>query len=123
MENRADDKLVNLLKYALDRRDDAISNGTVNDVIYWNGYVDGLKRALKENETNVELGDTVTAYSNLNSWITGTVVTIDNGPGSTLPSIFVKSNTSDDRLWCYLRDNPDLRCPRVYDTQRCNDEE
>lgn len=58
MENRADDKLVNLLKYALDRRDDVISNGTVNDVIYWNGYVDGLKRALKElkgkNTINVE---------------------------------------------------------------------
>lgn len=120
MENRADDKL---LKYAQNRRDEAISNGTINDVIYWNGYLDGLKRALKETETNVELGDTVTAYSNLNKWITGTVVTIDNRPGSTLPSILVQSNTSEELLWCYLSDNPELKCPRVYDIRRWHDEE
>jgi len=31
------------IKYAESRRDDSIINGTINDVVYWNGYIDGLK--------------------------------------------------------------------------------
>lgn len=34
------------IKYAEARRDESISDGTINDVVYWNGYLDGL-RAVK----------------------------------------------------------------------------
>lgn len=30
------------LKYAVERRDDSISNGTIHDVVYWNGYIDAI---------------------------------------------------------------------------------
>jgi hypothetical protein len=30
------------------RRDEALSDGTINDVIYWNGYIDGLKAVKKD---------------------------------------------------------------------------
>lgn len=36
------------IKYAEARRDEAISNGTVNDIVYWNGYVDGLKAVKRD---------------------------------------------------------------------------
>lgn len=36
------------IKYAEARRDDAISNGTMNDIVYWNGYVDGLKAVKRD---------------------------------------------------------------------------
>lgn len=35
------------IKYAEERRDDALSNGTINNVVYWNGYLDGLKEVQK----------------------------------------------------------------------------
>lgn len=31
------------IKYAEARRDEELVSGTINDVIYWNGYIDGLK--------------------------------------------------------------------------------
>lgn len=36
------------IKYAEGRRDEAVGNGSINDVLYWKGYVDGLK-SVKEN--------------------------------------------------------------------------
>lgn len=36
------------IKYAEGRRDEALGNGTINDIVYWNGYIDGLK-AVKMN--------------------------------------------------------------------------
>ena len=39
------------LKYAENRRDDSITNGTSYDCAYWNGYLDGLK-AVKEDSEN-----------------------------------------------------------------------
>lgn len=36
------------IKYAEARRDEAISNGTINDVVYWNGYIDGLKAVKRD---------------------------------------------------------------------------
>lgn len=36
------------IKYAEDKRDDAISNGTMNDLIYWNGYLDALKAVKRD---------------------------------------------------------------------------
>ena len=37
------------IKYAESRRDEALSDGTINDVIYWNGYIDGLKAVKRDN--------------------------------------------------------------------------
>ncbi len=37
------------IKYAEDKRNDAVINGTLNDIVYWNGYLDGLKAVLKDN--------------------------------------------------------------------------
>ena len=31
------------LKYAEAKRDEVFSNGTLNDIVYWNGYLDGIK--------------------------------------------------------------------------------
>ena len=36
------------IKYAEARRDEALSNGTINDVVYWNGYIDGLKAVKRD---------------------------------------------------------------------------
>lgn len=36
------------IKYAEARRDEELTNGTINDVIYWNGYIDGLKAVQRE---------------------------------------------------------------------------
>lgn len=36
------------IEYAESRRDDALINGTINDVVYWNGYIDGLKAVKKD---------------------------------------------------------------------------
>ena len=36
------------IEYAERRRDDSISNGTLNDVVYWNGYLDGLIAVQRE---------------------------------------------------------------------------
>ena len=32
-----------LIKHAEDKRDEAFSNGSLHDIVYWNGYIDGLK--------------------------------------------------------------------------------
>ena len=37
-----------LIKYAEMRRDDALVNGTTNDIVYWNGYIDGIKAVMRE---------------------------------------------------------------------------
>lgn len=39
------------IEYAEGRRSDAIVNGMLNDAIYWNGYIDGLK-AIKRDQNN-----------------------------------------------------------------------
>lgn len=39
------------IAYAEGKRDDVISNGTLNDIVYWNGYIDGLK-AIKRDQNN-----------------------------------------------------------------------
>lgn len=44
------------IKYAEGKRDEAVTNGTLNDVVYWNGYVDGIK-AIKRDQ-NDERGKT-----------------------------------------------------------------
>lgn len=31
------------IKYAEQKRDDAFSNGTIQSLTYWNGYIDALK--------------------------------------------------------------------------------
>ena len=31
------------IKYAEAKRDEAFSNGSINDIVYWKGYIDGLK--------------------------------------------------------------------------------
>ena len=41
-------KLTELLEYAKNRRDDELVNGTLNNVIYWNGYIDAITRIAKE---------------------------------------------------------------------------
>lgn len=48
MEREQYDKLKALLEYAVNRRDDVISNGTVHDIVYWNGYIDALNRIERE---------------------------------------------------------------------------
>lgn len=35
--------LLERIAYAEKRLDDAVSNGTTNDIIYWNGYLNGLR--------------------------------------------------------------------------------
>ena len=36
------------LKYAENRRDESITNGTDYDCAYWNGYLDGLKAVQRD---------------------------------------------------------------------------
>ena len=36
------------IEYAEAKRNDAVSNGTVNDIVYWNGYLDGLKAVKRD---------------------------------------------------------------------------
>lgn len=36
------------IKYAEAKRDEAVSNGTLNDIVYWNGYLDGLKAVKRD---------------------------------------------------------------------------
>lgn len=36
------------IEYAERRRDESLENGTVFDVVYWNGYIDGLKAAQRD---------------------------------------------------------------------------
>ena len=39
------------IAHATDRRDAALINGKLYDVVYWNGYLDGLK-AIKQDYNN-----------------------------------------------------------------------
>lgn len=36
------------IKYAEAKRDEAVTDGTVADAIYWNGYLDGLKAVQRD---------------------------------------------------------------------------
>ena len=36
------------IEYAEGKRDDVLSNGTVNDIVYWNGYIDALKAVKRD---------------------------------------------------------------------------
>lgn len=36
------------IEYAEKRRDDELVNGTINNVVYWNGYIDGLKAVQRD---------------------------------------------------------------------------
>jgi hypothetical protein len=36
------------IEYAEAKRNDAVSNGTINDIVYWNGYLDGLKAVKRD---------------------------------------------------------------------------
>ena len=49
MECRENDSLNALLTYAVNRRDSELIDGELNNVIYWNGYIDGIKRAMEVN--------------------------------------------------------------------------
>lgn len=39
-----------ILEYAQKRLDEAISNGTLNDCVYWNGYVAGILAIKRRSE-------------------------------------------------------------------------
>ena len=45
------------IAYAEKRRDDVLSNGTTEDLIYWNGYINGLRSIL----IHIKLGKLVGA--------------------------------------------------------------
>lgn len=70
----------------------------------------------------IKLGDIVTAKCNLDCIITGMVTLINNGPGVTVPSVLVRTK-SDESLWCYLSDNPELEVPRVFEKMQQQEEE
>ena len=36
------------IEYAEAKRNDAVINGTINDIVYWNGYLDGLKAVKRD---------------------------------------------------------------------------
>ena len=40
-----------LIKHAEEKRDEAVTDGTLYDAAYWNGYLDGLK-AVQRGEKN-----------------------------------------------------------------------
>jgi HJR/Mrr/RecB family endonuclease len=37
------------IEYAVKKRDEAISNEAIQDIVYWNGYIDGLKAVMHYN--------------------------------------------------------------------------
>ena len=44
-----------LIEYAKAKRDEAVTDGTINDCIFWNGYLAGLqavKRGAEDGEIN-----------------------------------------------------------------------
>ena len=117
MENSRNDKIIELLEYATKRRAAELSDGELNDIVYWNGYIDGLKRvmAVIDSEKDmIKLGDIITARSNLGCTVTGMVTAIDNGHDSILPSVLVRIKHNDSQ-WCYLSDNPELKVPMVFE--------
>ena len=36
------------IEYAEGKRNDVVSNGTINDIVYWNGYLDALKAVKRD---------------------------------------------------------------------------
>lgn len=116
MENSRNDKIIRLLEYATKRRDAELSDGELNSIIYWNGYIDGLKRAMDviNSDDMIKLGDIITARSNLKETVTGMVTVIDNGRDSDVPSVLVRVNDNNSQ-WCYLSDNPELKVPKVFE--------
>lgn len=36
-----------LLEYAIKRRDAELIDGELNNVVYWNGYIDALRRVME----------------------------------------------------------------------------
>ena len=117
MENSRNDKIIKLLEYATKRRAAELSDGELNDIVYWNGYIDGLKRVMaviNSEKDMIKLGDIITARSNLECTVTGMVTVIDNGRDSCLPSVLVRTK-SGETLWCYLSDNPELKVPKVFE--------
>ena len=39
--------ITELLEYAVKRRDAELIDGELNNVVYWNGYIDALKRVME----------------------------------------------------------------------------
>lgn len=37
------------IEYAENKRNEAVSNGTIQDIVYWNGYLDALKAVKRDN--------------------------------------------------------------------------
>lgn len=124
MENSRNDKIIELLEYATKRRDAELSDGEINDVVYWNGYIDGLKRVMamiNSEKSMIKLGDIITARSNLGYDVTGTVVVIDNNRCSAVPSVLIRIRPNDAH-WCYLSDNPELKVPKVFEKMEREEE-
>jgi hypothetical protein len=42
-------KLDELIKFAEQMRDEAFSDGTLNDIVYWQGYLAALKAVKEDN--------------------------------------------------------------------------
>ena len=124
MENSRNDKIIELLEYTTKRRNANLSDGELNGVVYWNGYIDGLKRAMAviNSDGVIKLGDIITARSNLECTVTGMVTVIDNSPTSLVPSVLVRIKHNDSQ-WCYLSDNPELKVPRVFEKMQIQQEE
>lgn len=36
------------LKYAEGKRDDAVVNGSLSDIVFWNGYIEGIKAVQRD---------------------------------------------------------------------------
>ena len=39
--------LSKLLEYAIEQREEALSNNTLYTVTYWNGYIDAIRRVME----------------------------------------------------------------------------
>lgn len=39
--------LSELLEYAIKRRDAELIDGELNNIVYWNGYIDALRRVME----------------------------------------------------------------------------
>lgn len=36
------------IAYAQEKREEAVSNGTLNDIVYWNGYINGIEAVKRD---------------------------------------------------------------------------
>jgi hypothetical protein len=45
------------MKYAEQKRDEAVSNGTVNDICFWGGYIAALKAVERDNKNEQRKAD------------------------------------------------------------------